>query len=475
MSNETTKTYSSTIPAPVDELLAWHRNPGALNRLMPPWIKVEIKETDGSIEPGSKVRLRVPLAGPVGTDWLIRHESLDDGSGFADIQQDGPFTSWRHDHRFLPDTERTSVLEDRLAYGLPAGPAGEAVAGGRISDMLDRMFAMRHLRTRNDLLRHRHAGLERPLRVAIAGSTGLVGQRLVPFLQGGGHEVFSLVRREARAANEISWDPAKGRIEAPKLEGMDAVVNLAGVSIAGGLWTEKRRAAIRNSRVQGTHLLATTMAGLSQPPRVFVATSAVGAYGSRGDETLTEESALGTGFLADVCREWEAAADPARDAGIRVVHPRFGVVFAGDGGMLPLLSLLFKTGLGGPLGDGRQYMSWIAADDLVGILLESIANDSLEGPVNAVSSQLTTNAEFTRAMGKVLKRPTFLRAPASVMRLVAGDLANDLILTSQRVVPERLDQAGFRFAFPTLESTLRFELGKGDFDYSGSNLPDASR
>jgi uncharacterized protein (TIGR01777 family) len=459
------------MPVSADDLLEWHRSPGALNRLMPPWMKVQVKERAGSIEPGSQVRLRVPLAGPIGTDWVIRHDTLQDVRGFADIQQDGPFRTWCHEHRFLADGDQASTLEDRLSYSLPAGMVGEKVAGGRIQDVLDRMFDLRHIRTRNDLIRHQRAGLDEPLRIAITGSTGLVGRRLIPFLQGGGHEIVRLVRREARDADEISWDPARGEIDAAKLEGVDAVVHLAGVSIAGGRWTERRKRAIRESRVQGTSTLANALAGLKRPPRVFVSTSAVGFYGDGGSRVLDEAAPMGDGFLAEVCRDWEAAAEPARQAGIRVVHPRFGVVFAGDGGMLSLLAMVFKAGAGGPLGNGEQFMSWIAADDLVGILLESIANEELSGPVNAVSPGVVTNTKFARAMGKVLHRPTFLKTPAFAMRLAAGQLADELILASQRVVPARLDAVGFPFAFPSLEQTLRFEFGKGHVHPGESALP----
>ncbi len=469
---ETRRLYSSSIPVPVEDLVAWYESPGALARSTPPWLKVRVREQRGGIEPGATVRLRVPLAGPAGFDWVITHEALDGVTGFADVQVSGPFASWRHEHRFTLNEGHASRLEDRLSYELPAGRAGESVAADRIGDMLDRMFAVRHARTRNDLIRHGRSGIDRPLRIAITGASGLVGQRLIPFLQGGGHEIFRLVRHKATASDEISWNPETGEIEPAKLEGMDAVVHLAGVSIAGGLWTERRKASIRDSRVRGTRLLATTLAGLDQPPRVLVSNSAVGYYGSRGDEVLDEQSAPGSGFLADVCREWERAADPARESGIRVVHPRFGVVFAGDGGMLPLLSKVFTTALGGKLGDGQQFMSWIAAEDLIGVLLECIGNESLEGPVNAVSPELTTNEEFTRAMGRVLRRPTIMRAPAFAMRAVAGDLANDLILTSQRVVPARLERSGFPFAFASLDATLRFELGKGEPDYD-DNLLDA--
>ncbi len=468
--NTITRVYRTEIPVTPDVLMAWHASPGAFERLTPPWRRVDVVEQRGTVEPGSHKTLRIPLAGPVGIEWALRHEALEGVRGFADVQVAGPFRSWRHEHRFLP-SGNGAVLEDRLTWELPRGAS---VAGGRIESELDRLFAFRHERTRHDLSRLSAIELQQPIRVAITGASGLVGQRLSAFLRAGGHEVFPLVRGRADGSNEIHWDPATGEIDAAKLEGMDAVVHLAGASIAGGLWTSKRKAAIRDSRIDGTHLLATALAGLENPPAVLVSTSAVGYYGSRGDEVLDEDSASGEGFLAEVVRGWESAARPAASAGIRVVHPRFGVVLAGEGGMLPLISLPFRFGAGGPLGTGKQYFSWIAIDDLVGVLFESIVNTDLSGPVNAVAPQETTNAQFTDTLAYVLHRPAFFRVPAGPMRLVAGQLAEEVILASQRVVPARLDAVRFQFAWPTLEQALRHELGRYDGGSIASRISPAA-
>ena len=475
--NDPTRVYSSPMPASAAVLRDWHRSPGAFARLMPPWMKVEVVERSGTVDPGDWVRIHASVAGPIGFDWTLVHEALADGgdAGFADEQLSGPFRSWRHEHRYLPEGDERSVLEDRLFYTFKAGGVGEAVVGGRVDDILDRMFELRHLRTWNDLARFHLAGLARPWRIAVTGASGLVGRRLVSFLQGGGHEVVNLVRRQPSGTNEVFWDPATGEIEAASLEGLDAVVHLAGVSIAGGLWTQSRKAAILRSRVDSTHLLATTLAGLQRPPSVLVSTSAVGYYGNTEDRVVDESAPAGDDFLADVCVQWEAAADPARAAGIRVVHPRFGVVFAGDGGMLPLISKPFKAGVGGKLGSGQQGMAWVSIDDLLGILLTSMADDRLEGPVNAVSPQLTTNSDFTEAMGEVLHRPTLFTVPGGVMKGIGGELAEELILVSQRVTPSKLLETGFPFAFADLRDTLRCEFGKPGMSPEATHLPAGER
>jgi uncharacterized protein (TIGR01777 family) len=251
---------------------------------------------------------------------------------------------------------------------------------------------------------------------------------------------------------------------------MDAVIHLAGASIASGRWTAARKAAILSSRLQGTSLLAKTLARLQHPPRVLISASGIGYYGDGGNTPLPEESPPGTGFLADVCRSWEQATAPASEAGIRVVLPRLGVVMAGRGGLLARMAPAFRFGLGGPLGNGEQFMSWIALDDLLGVLLQAIADDRLAGPVNAVAPQAVTNRAFAETLGRVLGRPAMLRAPALALRLAGGELADELILASQLARPARLEEAGYAFAFPALEDALRHELGRFG-EYRSAEVP----
>ncbi|MGB3330116.1 MAG: TIGR01777 family oxidoreductase, partial [Thermomicrobiales bacterium] len=443
----TSLTFHSTIPASAEEVLAWHARDGAFERLTPPWANVRVLETHGGIEPGARRTLKIGL-GPMSLRWSLEHEALQRGDGFTDEQIEGPFRSWRHEHRFIPSDDGTSVLEDRLTYALPLGAFGDMVAGRSIRRRLDDLFRYRHDQTRHDLHSLVCSKHILPSRVAITGASGLVGGHLRNFLTAAGVEVYTLVRHEPKDDFEIFWNPKTGQIDRAKLEGMDAVVHLAGTSIAGGRWTESRKRSIRESRVEGTRLLASTMAGLSQPPRVLVSTSAVGYYGDAGDVTLDESAPKGTGFLADVCEAWEASTHPATEAGIRVVTPRFGIVLSGAGGMLPLVSMPFRLGVGGKLGSGNQMMSWIALDDLLGILLEAIVDDALEGPVNAVAPEPVSNREFTRILAHVLHRPSFLAVPAAVIKRVAGQLADEMLLVSQAAIPTKLQVQDFPFSFP---------------------------
>jgi uncharacterized protein (TIGR01777 family) len=255
----------------------------------------------------------------------------------------------------------------------------------------------------------------------------------------------------------VAWQPAAGRIDAARLNGIDAAVNLAGESLAAR-WTPERKAAIRESRLRGTGLLAQVLAGLPSRPRVLVSASAVGYYGNRGDEVLTEASAPGTGFLAGLCREWEAAAGAARSAGIRVVHPRFGIVLSGRGGVLAKIVPIFRLGAGGPLASGRQYLPWVAIDDAVGAVLLALERGNVAGPVNVVAPQAVTNREFTAALARAVGRPAMLPVPAAALRAMFGDMADEALLASQRVEPVLLRAAGYDFRFGELERALRHVL-----------------
>ena len=297
------------------------------------------------------------------------------------------------------------------------------------------------------------------MRVVVSGAGGMIGAALVPALEGAGHEVLKLVRRAPKARGEVSWDPERGTLDPALLAGVGGAVHLAGENIAGGRWTPRRRAAIRDSRVQGTGLLARTLASLSPRPSVLVSISASGWYGDRGDEALAEGAAPGTGFLAEVARAWEGAADPARSAGIRVVHPRLGIVLAREGGALEKLVPPARLGLGGPLGSGDQWWSWVTLDDVVSILSRLVVDDALSGPVN-VTGRAVRQKDFAAALGRVLGRPAFVPAPAFALRAMLGAMADEMLLASQRMVAERLASRGLVPQHDEIEGALRAVLGR---------------
>ncbi|MHB1193782.1 MAG: TIGR01777 family oxidoreductase [Longimicrobiales bacterium] len=452
-------TYRSQLPGHTPaEVFAWHERPGALERLTPPWARVDVEHKEGGIRDGATVVLRVH-EGPASFRWELRHRDFEPGRQFRDEQISGPLKSWVHTHRFLPRDGGGTLLEDEIEMEAPMGlPFGPAFMKGE----LQRLFRFRYRRLATDLERHRlHAARPR-LTVAVTGASGLVGQALTHFLTTGGHTVLPLVRRKERAVGgAIHWNPRTGEIDAEALARADAVVHLAGASIAGGRWTDDRKKVIRESRVQGTDLLSRTLASLgSKAPRVLVSGSATGYYGNRGDERLDESAGPGGGFLAEVVKAWEAAASPAERAGIRVVRLRTGVVISPAGGALGQMLLPFKMGVGGRLGSGRQYFSWVDLDDLVAAIVHVLYEPSLQGPVNATAPNPVTNAAFTDALGRALGRPTVLPVPAFAVRAAFGQLGEEALLWGQRVLPAKLERSGFRFSYEGVEDSLRFQLGR---------------
>ncbi len=297
------------------------------------------------------------------------------------------------------------------------------------------------------------------MNVLISGASGMVGTALCEALKAQNHTVTRLTRGTP-GPSEVTWDPLAGKLDPDALTGIEAVVHLAGENIADR-WTDAKKKAIRESRTLGTKTLCDALLKMPAPPKVFVSASAIGFYGNRGDELLTEFSPVGNGFLPDVCREWEAASVPLEKSGVRTVRFRIGVILSAEGGALAKMLLPFKLCVGGVIGDGKQYMSWIALDDVVGAILFALNNPNLSGPVNLVARNAVTNHDFTKALGKVLSRPTILPMPASAARLVFGEMANDLLLGSTRVKPERLTQAGYDYKHPTLEDALKAAIGLG--------------
>ncbi len=449
------------MPVPAAAAFAWHERAGALERLIPPWEKVELVAHEGApLRPGSRVTLRAKV-GPVTSEWVAEHREYERGKLFSDVALRGPFAHWEHRHEFSDTAEGGCVLRDRVSYALPGGAAGRGLAGGLVRRRLERLFRWRHVTTRDDLrFELDHAGARR-LRVLVSGASGLIGRALAPFLRTQGHEVLRLVRREARGADEVEWRPETGVVGLAQAGEIDAVVHLAGAGIADKRWTAARRAEIRDSRVRGTRLLAEALAARARPPRVVVGGSAVGIYGDSGDRWLDETSPAGEGFLAELTRDWEAAWAPLEAAGTRRVYLRTGLVLSPAGGALAKLLTPFRLGLGGRVGHGRQWWSWISIDDEIGAIAHALVTEGLRGPMNAVAPKPATGAQFAAALGRVLHRPAVLPAPAFALRAALGKgLADEALLASQRVRPTALAASGYRFRHDNLDAALRHVAGR---------------
>jgi uncharacterized protein (TIGR01777 family) len=441
---------------PAEAVFAWHLRPGAFERLQPSWLPVRVTARRGGVADGGEVDLSVPILGPLRQAWTARHEGVIPGREFRDRQVRGPFREWLHIHRVRPEGDGC-VLEDQIEYALPGGALGRWLAQDRVEATLARVWAHRHRRLRHDLDRHASVRGRGPLRVAISGANGLLGSALGNFLSSGGHRVQRLVRGRA-GPDDIAWDPGRS-VDLAALDGCDALVHLAGRSVSER-WTPVVKAEILRSRVEATAHLAAALAGLAHPPRTVICASAIGIYGNRGDEPLKEDSALGDGFLADVCRAWEAACAPARAAGLRVVHARLGVVVAASGGALAKMLPAARCGLAGPIGGGKQWMSWIGLDDAIGALHHLLFAEDLAGPVDLVAPEPVTNAAFMRTLGRVLRRPAAVPVPRAAIEALFGDMGRETMLSSVRVLPARLLAQGFSFLQPDLATALRCELGK---------------
>lgn len=445
--------YSSVVQAPRNEVFEWHARPGAFTRLSPPWQPMRLVAEATSLKDG-----RAMLALPGGLRWVAAHQpdSYDPPRRFVDVLGTDGLASlpahivvrWRHTHEFDDLGAGRTRVTDRLDTPVP----GSA---------LRPMFVYRHRQSADDLAAHQVAiahGLK-PSTVAVTGSSGLVGSALTAFLSTGGHRVVRLVRGTPQNSAERHWDPADP--DPGLLTGVDAVIHLAGASIAGR-FTQRHRKAIRDSRIGPTRRLAELIARTADGPHVLISASAIGYYGyDRGDETLTEDSDRGDGFLADVVAEWELATTAADRDGVRVVQVRTGIVQSPRGGTLRLMRPLFSAGLGGRLGDGRQWLSWIGIDDLVDVYHRALWDSELSGAVNAVAPQPVRNADYTRVLAHVLRRPAVLPVPSLGPRLLLGEQgARELVCASQRVLPQRLSQAQHRFRQPDLDSALRHLLGR---------------
>jgi uncharacterized protein len=446
-------TYRSEVEAPAAEVFGWHSRRGAFLRLSPPWSRIDLDGPESGIEDGARLVMRIGSP-PFAARWIAVHRGYEEGRRFVDEQESGPFARWVHEHRFEELAGGRSVVVDSIDYAVPFGAVGERVLGGFVRRRLDRLFRYRGAVTAADLARHAPYFGRPPLRVAITGASGLIGTQFAAFLTAGGHEVLRFARGRTARSGEIGWNPASGKIDHEALEGLDAVVHLAGENIAGGRWTDARKDAIRASRVSGTRLLAEAISVLREPPAVFVSASATGFYGPRGDLRIDESAGPGAGFLSEVASAWEEATHPAEAAGIRTVRTRFGVILTSRGGALAKMKLPFRLGLGGPIGDGRQGFSWIALDDAIYALNHVIRREDMRGAVNVVAPRPVSQAEFAGALGAALHRPAVVPLPAFAVKRAFGEMGEQVLLAGQFVEPGCLRRSGFTWSLSRLEDAL---------------------
>lgn len=490
---------------PLKEVFLWHTREGAFERLNPPWQPFTVIERKGGVQNNGVVKIRMMGFGPLRMKWVVKHSDYIEGKQFRDVQVSGLFSSWTHTHLFEPFGSSSCQLQDHIEYSLPGGPLGGLIARNLVNKKLQKIFDYRHRITEQDLHNH-HSIINKTIRrkddkpsmtIAITGSSGFIGSSLIPFLTTGGHKVIRLLRRRPNpdestaSVQSIQWNPSSSSsdsIGAPSSKTDDnnrtiinAVVNLAGENVFGR-WTKEKKKRILESRVNTTKSLCKALASLDKPPQILVSASATGYYGDRGNEILTEDSSTSSttaaspnttssscsstspsvNFLSDVSSQWEEATQVAKEAGIRVVNLRIGVVLSASGGILAKILIPFKMGFGGNIGDGNQYISWIALDDLLGIILHVIADESLIGPINAVAPNPVSNSDFTKILGKVLSRPTIFSIPKFIIKAALGEqLADALLLSSARVMPIRLTKTSrYQFRFPYLDLALRHTLGK---------------
>ena len=440
------------MPVSASRLFDWHMKSGAFERLAPPWAAPMALTPFAEPKAGESVELLVPVLPGVKAKWTAEFVELRAPEMFRDVQRSGPFAKFNHTHLFEAAGENDSVMADCITYALPGGAIGDLLGHSLVGRKLDATFGYRHRVLRTDLEVHSTANAS--WRVAVTGARGLVGRALVAFLESGGHDVHRMTRRSRVSEREIEFDPEKGAAHPSELEGFDAVIHLAGDPIAKGRWTEEKKRRIRDSRVPFTRRLAETLGALKHPPRVFISASAVGYYGDRGDRILRESDAPGEGFLPEACLQWEQATEPAAQAGIRVVHLRTGLVLTTAGGALEQMIPPFKLGLGGRLGGGGQWWSFIALDDLLYLIHHAIRNDRVQGALNATSPEPVTNAEFTTTLARALRRPALIPVPRFALNLVFGPMAGPLMMASARVNPEKALDTGFTFHYPALAQAL---------------------
>ncbi len=453
-------TKISRYPCTPEELYKWHARPGALQRLLPPWEKADIIHCSGNIDPGATVKLRIKT-GPFGIipiTFTARHLAAEKGKSFVDMQEKGPFAHWRHTHLFRP-YDKGCELEDRVEYALPLQQILPAFILQQVERKLQEMFTWREQTLLEDIQLHSRCS-NKKLRILISGASGIIGRTLVPMLTTGGHEVWRLVRRKADLLRkEIYWNPDRDELDLSTAPHFDGVIHLAGEYIGLIRWTEEKKKSVIDSRVKGTTLLIEALAAREKRPAVFLCASANGYYGDNSDHNIDETAPAGSNFIAKVCKEWEKSASQAEQYGMRTVLLRFGIGLTPQGGALERILNALPFGYIRAFGNGRQIISWISNDDMVAAIIHCL-HHQISGPINIVAPTPVSNKEFIKILAKITRQPRLFSLPAWLLRLLYGEMADEMALASSHISCQKLINSGFSFRHPNLEKALRAILGK---------------
>lgn len=449
--------YKTHVDENVHNTYTWHTRDGALQRLLPPWQQITLLHKSGGIAPGGKVLLKMGL-GPFSMLWESHHIEEQPEVMFHDIQAQGPFAYFSHTHSFSGIGNQTRI-DDTLDYRLPGHRFLPKAVTAYAENEFTRMFRYRETMLKHDLALHkRYSGQK--LRILISGASGVLGRKLVPMLTTGGHEVYRLVRRPIRDnKTEFFWDPEKGLIDIGSTPQLDAVIHLAGEYIGLKRWSSEGQARVMNSRRNGTQLLAEALVRLPQRPKVFLSASAIGIYGDCGSDWVTETRPIGQGFVPDVCREWEKPTEVAEQAGIRTILMRLGIGLTATGGALPHLLSTRPLGLFRHFGNGRHFISWVSAEDMIAAMLHCLHTESIRGPVNIAAPDPSTNTEVMQTLAAATKSRFLPSIPAGLLRWCYGPMADELILSSCRISSAKLQSTGFTYSFPSLHQVITHELG----------------
>lgn len=447
--------YTSVFNFEAEKLFSYHEQEGVLNRLTPCWEKVYFLSRTGPISEDSKVFLKVG-AGPFLMDYVARHTDYKKDEYFVDVQEKGPFKNYTHRHEFS-SLNNGSVLHDNISYKLYFSPVSDFLGGYFLNKKLEKMFRYRHKTTENDINFISKYTFS-PMRIGITGGRGDIGRMLVPFLKTHGHTVVRFVRdKDLADENNYYWEPDTGKFYGENPD-FDAIIHLSGAPIGKGRWSKNTKTEIIKSRVDSTKKLAEFILTLKNPPKIFLSASAIGYYGERGDEILSEQDKNGNHFISYVCKEWEGATDILRDQ-MRVINLRMGIVMSYCGGALCRVLPYFRAGLGMIFGAGSNYMSFISMDDLLYGIAHILYTEGIDGAVNMVSPNPIMQLEYADILAEVLGRKRFIKVPAKVVELIFGQMGQEVLLTGTRVIPEKLLKTGFEFCFPDIKSTLQHTIG----------------